>query len=126
MRYGLADSTFAGPIPHFEPMGAYRRFHTRLMKHRFYVLTTALHSKTPLPQDSLRTRFAPVEVVRHDILVLTSRLVKQPNGEEAIRSTAFLRILSYMLAVANWRTHIDTIEEAVGGLLGVLEDDELL
>lgn len=120
------DSTFAGTIPHFEPMGAYRRFHTRLMKHRFYVLTTALHSKTPLPQDSLRTRFAPVEVVRHDILVLTSRLVKQPNGEEAIRSTAFLRILSYMLAVANWRTHIDTIEEAVGGLLGVLEDDELL
>ena len=114
-------------LPVFRPMAAYRRFHNRLTKHRLYMLTTALQSKTPLPQDSLRDRYIPIETVRHDMLVLTSRLAAQPGGEDAIRSTSFLRMLSYLLAMANAaRTQIDVIEEAVGGLLGVLEEEEFL
>lgn len=31
-----------------------------------------------------------------------------------------------MLAVGQWRHHVNTIEEAVGDLLGVWEDDEFL
>lgn len=43
------------------------------------MLTTALQSKTPLPQDSLSTRFVPTGIVQHDILVLTQRLTKEPG-----------------------------------------------
>lgn len=48
------------------------------------------------------------------------------GGREIIRSSAFLRLLSYMLAVGQWRHHVNAIEEAVGDLLGVWEDDEFL
>lgn len=44
------------------------------------MLTTALQSKTPLPQDSLSTRFVPSGIVQHDILVLTQRLINEPGG----------------------------------------------
>lgn len=43
------------------------------------MLTTALQSKTPLPQDSLASRFVPTGIVQHDILVLTQRLTKEPG-----------------------------------------------
>jgi hypothetical protein len=123
----LLDKSVLQTLPVFSPMASYRRLHNRLTKHRLYMLTTALQSKTPLPQDSLRDRYIPIETVRHDMLVLASRLVSQPGGEEAIRSTSFLRMLSYLLAMANAaRTQIDVIEEAVGGLLGVLEEEEFL
>lgn len=122
-----ADESASQTLAVFGPMAAYRRFHNRLTKHRLYMLTTALQSKTPLPQDSLRDRYIPIETVRHDMLVLTSRLSAQPGGEEAIRSTNFLRMLSYLLAMAAAaRTQLDVIEEAVGGLLGVLEEEEFL
>lgn len=124
---GYADEGAPQTLSVFAPMAAYRRFHNRLTKHRMYMLTTALQSKTPLPQDSLRDRYTPIETVRHDMLVLASRLSAQPGGEDAIRSTSFLRMLSYLLAMANAaRTQIDVIEEAVGGLLGVLEEEEFL
>lgn len=48
------------------------------------------------------------------------------GGQDIIRSSAFLRLLSYMLAVGQWRHHVNAIEEAVGDLLGVWEDDEFL
>lgn len=66
-------------IPTFSPIASYRRLHNRLNKHRLYMLTTALQSKTPLPQDSLATRFVPTGVVQHDILVLTQRLTREPG-----------------------------------------------
>lgn len=43
-----------------------------------------------------------------------------------MRSPAFLRVWSYLLCVASWKQHLDSMEEAIAGLLGVLEDDELL
>lgn len=69
-------SVFWG-IPTFMPMASYRRMHNRLTKHRLYMLTTALQSKTPLPQDSLSTRFVPTGIIQHDILVLAQRLIKE-------------------------------------------------
>ena len=135
-------------LPIFTVLAPYRRLHNLVAKQRLYILTTALRSKTPLPQDSLAARLISVGTVHHDALVLTSRLVKEPGklscfqlsrgyhhclsltlskgGKQMVNSLAFLKALSYLLCATTWRVQIDALEEATGELLGVLEDDELL
>lgn len=113
-------------LPVFATLSPYRRYHTRLVRHRLYLLATALQSKTPLPQDSLATRLIPAGTMQHDALVLTSRVAKEPGGEAIIKSPYFLQVWSHLLCVTSWRIHINAIEEAVGELLGVLEDDDYL
>lgn len=123
--FPLGPATFS-TLPIFSDMAPYRRFHNRLTRHRLYILSTALQSKSPLPQDSLKTRFVPIGQVQHDALVLTSRLAQSVEGREVINSLTFLKVWSYLLCATTWRNQLDAIEDAIGDLLGVLEDDELL
>lgn len=119
------DAFSALAVPVLQRLSPYRRFHNRLTRHRIFMLATALHSKTPLLQDSLSSRLIPAGQIHHDALVLTARIAQQDNGAEVLHSLAFLRAWSYLLSVASFRVHLQTIEDAVGELLGVYEDDQL-
>lgn len=77
----------------FSPLNPYRRFHNRVTKHRLYLLSTALQSKTPLPQDSLASTITSMRAVHHDALVLSTRLARQP-GEFRKRLYIIFQVLS--------------------------------
>lgn len=95
------------------------------MRHRLYALTTALHSKTALLQDLPSNRLVSVGQIHHDAVVMTTRIARSPGGAAKIRSLPFLRSWSYLLSVSSLRQNMDMLEDAVGDLLGVYEDDQV-
>ncbi|KAM0751307.1 hypothetical protein T439DRAFT_325453 [Meredithblackwellia eburnea MCA 4105] len=98
----------------------YRLHSQRLSRTLFWLGTTSLKSKTPLPRDvpSSKSTWASFE---HDALVLSRRLSLLPHGDEELRKPGFLRYWFYLVAIGSVSTELEQLESYLVELFALPE-----
>lgn len=105
----LDDRVMEHFVQHLVP---YRRRANRFVRGSMYTVTSALQAKLALPGELPSTSsYLPAFV--HDLLVLSSRLARQPGGLEVVKGPEMSRYMVYLLGVTSAGLQLDELVEAI-------------
>ncbi|KAK4052886.1 hypothetical protein OIO90_004162 [Microbotryomycetes sp. JL221] len=102
-------------------LAPYRKQSKRFTRALFYLVSTSLATKSPLPHD-LPTMLTAARNIQHDALVLSRRLAETPQGLSLVKSTPFLRYFFYMVAYSGVSYNLEAMEVELREMLGTVEE----
>ncbi|KAM0793556.1 hypothetical protein ACM66B_000993 [Microbotryomycetes sp. NB124-2] len=102
-------------------LAPYRRQSKRFTRALFFLVSTSLATKAPLPHD-LPTMLTAARNIQHDALVLSKRLSQTQEGKEIVKSQAFLRYWFYIVSYSGVSYNLESMEAELRSLLGTVEE----
>lgn len=122
-RTAIGDDGFSDAIRDqiMAVLAPYRANARRYQRALFYLVSTSLATKSPLPHE-LPSLVSASRNIQHDALVLSSRLAKTPEGMRVLGSSSFRRYWFYVTAYSGVAGTLESMEANLRLLLGELEE----
>ncbi|KAK4055132.1 hypothetical protein OIV83_000412 [Microbotryomycetes sp. JL201] len=122
-RVAMGTEGFGLPIRQHlaSRLAPYRRQSKRFTRALFFLVSTSLATKAPLPHD-LPTMLTAARNIQHDALVLSKRMAETHEGKEVVRSQGFLRYWFYVVSMSGISYTLESMETELRSLLGTVEE----